>query len=53
MLNHECLDLKEDQVAALDKCLKKLDLDRLLGGLFEFIETYVKHSPQNVFERQS
>ena len=36
-----------DQVDALDKCLRSFNLDRLLGALFEFIETYVKYSPDN------
>ena len=40
-------DDDDNQVAALDKCLRKFDLDRLLGALFEFIETYVKYSPDN------
>lgn len=44
---HLC-DLSEsdddNQKAALDKFLRKFDLDRLLGALFEFIETYVKYS---------
>ncbi len=37
----------DNQVADLDKCLRKFDLDRLLGALYEFIETYVKYSPDN------
>ena len=40
-------DGDEDQVEALNRCLRVLDLDNLLGTLFEFIETYVKHSPSN------
>ena len=36
----------EDQFAALDRCLGQFDPDLLLGTLYEFIETYVKHSPQ-------
>ena len=36
-----------DQEDALDKCLRSFNLDRLLGALFEFIETYVKYSPDN------
>ncbi len=31
----------------LNKCLRSFDLDRMLGGLYEFIETYVKYSPDN------
>ena len=42
-------DLSEDpgnnQKAALDECLRTFDLDRLLGALYEFIETHVKYSP--------
>ncbi len=37
----------ENQMEALDKCLPAFNLDRLLGALFEFIETYVKYSPSN------
>ena len=36
-----------NQKEALDKCLRVFNLDRLLGALFEFIETYVKYSPDN------
>ena len=36
----------EDQFEALDRCLGQFDPDLLLGTLYEFIETYVKHSPQ-------
>ena len=35
----------EDQLAALDRCLGQFDPDLLLGTLYEFIETYVKHCP--------
>ena len=46
-------DLSEEdghnQKAALDGCLRTFDLDRLLGALFEFIETHVKYSPENEF----
>ena len=38
---------EEDQVKALGRCLRVLDLDKLLGILYEFIETHVKHSPSN------
>ncbi len=31
----------------LNKCLRSFNLDRMLGGLYEFIETYVKYSPDN------
>ena len=40
-------DGEENQVVALDCCLRVLDLDKLLGTLYEFIETYVKYSPSN------
>ena len=35
----------DNQVEALYKCLGYFDLDNLLGGLFELIETYVKYAP--------
>ena len=35
----------EDQFAALDRCLGQFDPDLLLGTLYEFIETYIKHCP--------
>ena len=40
-------DGEEDQVEALSHCLRVLELDNLLGTLYEFIETYVKHSPSS------
>ena len=40
-------DRNENQLEALNHCLRALDLDRLLGSLYEFIETHVKHSPSN------
>ena len=40
-------DREENQVEVLGRCLRVLDLDNLLGILYEFIETYVKHSPSN------
>lgn len=40
-------DHDDNQKAALDKCLKPFNLDRLLSGLFEFIERYVKYAPEN------
>lgn len=42
----------DNQRAALDKCLRTFDLDRLLGALFEFIETYLKYSPDNELKWQ-
>ena len=35
----------EDQIAALDGCLSQFEPDLLLGTLYEFIETYVRHCP--------
>ena len=35
----------ENQVEALDRCLGQFNPDLLLGTLYEFIETYVKHCP--------
>lgn len=40
-------DGEESQVDTLNHCLRVLDLDKLLGTLYEFLETYVKHSPPN------
>ena len=37
----------EDQFAALDRCLGQFDPDNLLGVLYEFIETYIKHRSDN------
>ena len=37
--------LEDDQIATLDRCLRTFDLDRLLGALYEFMETFVKHCP--------
>ena len=39
----------EDQFAALDRCLGQFDPDLLLGTLYEFIETYIEHSPQREY----
>ena len=47
LLDELTTDGEENQVEALDHCLRVLDLDNLLGTLYEFIETYVKHSPSN------
>ena len=38
---------KENQIAALDRCLSQFEPDLLLGTLYEFIETYIKHCPQH------
>ena len=35
----------ENQFEALDRCLGQFDPDLLLGTLYEFIETYIKHCP--------
>ena len=40
----------KNQVDDLKDCLRSFDLDKLLGALFEFIETYVKYSPDNGLE---
>ena len=40
-------ELTADQEKALNHCLRAFNLDGLLGTLYEFIETYVKHSPSN------
>ena len=42
--------LKEEEKDALEKCLRLFDLDSLLGTLYEFIETHVKHSPDGELE---
>ena len=31
----------------LDKCLRFFNLEQLLGTLYEFTETYIKHSPSS------
>ena len=35
----------EDQCEVLDRCLGQFEPDLLLGTLYEFIETYIKHCP--------
>lgn len=45
-------DLCEEEKAALDRCLRTFNLDRLLGSLFEFIETHVKYSPDGELKWQ-
>ena len=40
-------NLDQVDIDALDQCLQLFNLDRLLGALFEFIETYVKYSLDN------
>jgi hypothetical protein len=43
-LNHELLEpLTERQCRHLDKALPKVDLSALLGTLYEFIETFIRH----------
>ena len=37
--------LEDEEKEALEKCLRLFELDSLLGTLYEFIETHVKHSP--------
>ena len=41
------VEVVNNQKESLDKCLRLFDLDRLLGALFEFIETHVKYTPEN------
>ena len=38
-------DHADNQEAALNKCLRMFNLERLLGALFEFIETYIRKCP--------
>lgn len=43
-LNVELLEpISELQCKQLDEALPKFDLDTLLGTLYEFIETYIRH----------
>ena len=42
----------EDQFEALDRCLGQFEPDLLLGTLYEFIETYIKHYPLKERDRQ-
>ena len=39
-------ELSETEIAAVHCCLGHFDPDLLLGTLYEFIETYVKHATQ-------
>ena len=41
---------EDSQTMALDRCLQSFDLNHLLGTLYEFIETHVKHCPDNESE---
>ena len=41
----------EDQFTELDRCLGQFDPDLLLGTIYEFIETYVKHCPQHLHDQ--
>ena len=50
MRNEFLKPLEEDEKEALEKCLRLFDLDSLLGTLYEFIETHVKHSPDTELE---
>ena len=34
---------EENQFEALDRCLGQFDPDLLLGTIYEFVETYIKH----------
>ncbi len=40
-------ELEKEEEEALNKSLRFFDLDELLGTLYEFVETYAKHSPVN------
>ena len=44
--------LKDEEKDELEKCLRLFELDSLLGTLYEFIETHVKHSPDGELEWQ-
>lgn len=44
-------DCEDDQKADLNKCLRIFNLDGLLGALFEFIETYIRTSPDDSLDR--
>ena len=44
-MREEFLEPLGEPKDALKKCLRLFDLDSLLGTPYEFIETYVKHSP--------
>ena len=41
----------ENQFTELDLCLGQFDPDLLLGTIYEFIETYVKHCPQHLHDQ--
>ena len=45
-------DDDNDQQAALDKCLRPFDLDRLLGSLFEFIKVHLKLFPKQELSKK-
>jgi hypothetical protein len=38
-------ELSEGDVEAINSCLVQFDPNLLLGTLYEFIETYIKHCP--------
>lgn len=44
---HFLEELTVDREEALNHCLRLFDLNKLLSTLYEFIETYLKHSPFN------
>ena len=44
-IRKEFLEPLKEQKEGLERCLRLFDLGSLLGTLYEFIETYVKHSP--------
>jgi len=45
--SHYMNDISAQQVEELDKCLRKLDLNLLLGSLYDFIENHVKRVDAN------
>ena len=52
-LNPELLeDLTEKQCQQLNKALPKVDLSALLGTLYEFIETFIRHIDLNNLEKK-
>ena len=40
------IKLSEQQETDLDSCLRVFDLERLLGALYEFIETSMRYFPE-------
>ena len=46
-------ELSEGEVEALNGCLGQFDPNFLLGTLYEFIETYIKHCPLQEHDQPS